>query len=66
VLFLVALEGVGIASLGVDRVSSAGAPDEPLDRGLAREEDSWRRGVVGVGAEGEGALGVRVGEGATV
>jgi hypothetical protein len=57
---------VGMASLGTDRVSSSGALAEPLDRGLACEGDSCRRGVVGVGADGEGVLGVRVGEGATV
>lgn len=55
-----------MASLGTDRVPSSGALAEPLDRGLACEEDSCRRGVVGVGADGDGVLGVRVGEGATV
>src|SRR6478735_5036188 len=63
-LFLVGFEGVGMASL--DRVSSSGVPAEPLDRGRAREGDSCSRGVVGVGADGEGVLGVKGGEGATV
>ncbi|KAI6775648.1 hypothetical protein HG530_002406 [Fusarium avenaceum] len=64
-LFLVALGGVGIASLGAGRVSSSGEPDEPLDRGRGRAGDSWRRGVVGVGAAGEGVLGDGTGDGAT-